>query len=69
MKQGEKWETAGRQQPGGRRSVSPMDAAAAAHRHRTGVPFRSSTARALDAADGVIDGRYYGRPIVETSRC
>eukprot|EP00667_Euglena_gracilis_P014260 EG_transcript_14763 len=30
-------------------------------------PYRSSTALNLDAADGVIDGRYYGRPIVETS--
>lgn len=29
--------------------------------------LRSSTARALDAADGVIDGKFYGRPIVETS--
>lgn len=30
-------------------------------------PYASSTALALDAADGVIDGKYYGRPIVETS--
>jgi len=29
--------------------------------------YRSSAATALDAADGVIDGKYYGRPIVETS--
>lgn len=29
--------------------------------------LRSSTARALDAADGVIDGKFYGRPIIETS--
>lgn len=29
--------------------------------------YTSSTAAALDAADGVIDGKYYGRPIVETS--
>jgi len=28
--------------------------------------YRGSTAYALDAADGVIDGAYHGRPIVET---
>ena len=27
-----------------------------------------SSALALDAADGVIDGRYYGRPIATTQR-
>eukprot|EP00667_Euglena_gracilis_P014960 EG_transcript_15530 len=27
--------------------------------------FRTATAAALDAADGVLDGRYFGRPILE----
>lgn len=31
--------------------------------------LRSRAGVALDAADGVLDGRYYGRPIVETRTC
>jgi uncharacterized protein affecting Mg2+/Co2+ transport len=33
----------------------------------TASRYQSSAAAALDAADGVMDGRYYGRPIVEAS--
>ena len=38
---------------------------------RTSPGARGYAAAALDAADGVMDGRFYGRPIVERSvaRC
>eukprot|EP00668_Euglena_longa_P035410 GGOE01045488.1.p1 GENE.GGOE01045488.1~~GGOE01045488.1.p1 ORF type:complete len:208 (+),score=21.92 GGOE01045488.1:138-761(+) len=29
--------------------------------------YRTNSALAIDAADGVIDGKYYGRPIIETT--